>query len=93
MREESKMGLRKVDLQSRGWTRAVFQCPDTGHWADWRDADAVVFHGTLVAYRDEKGCWREVVDGPNDTPEDRRVDGRRYGGLRSVGISTKTPHR
>ena len=28
---------------------SLYVVPGTGHWADWRDGDAVVYHGVRVA--------------------------------------------
>ena len=73
--------LRKIDRQNVG--QEIYRVPATGHWADWRDADAVQYHGYLLARR-VGGVWYDA-----DGERVDAVDARRYGHIRSVGISTR----
>jgi len=74
------MNLRKIELQGIGC--AIYQTPETSHWAQWMDADAIRYHGQLIARRVD-GVWRGA-DGERIHPG----LARRYGHMRSVGIAT-----
>lgn len=74
--------LRKIDRQNIG--QAVYRVPSTDHWAGWMEADAVAYHGKLIALKNSQGKWVDADGDPVDTE-----DARMYGRLRSVGISTR----
>lgn len=73
---------RRITTQCDGCDR-VYRVPKTGHWAAWRDADAVAYHGELVAVRLPTG-WVGAGDSKLS-----RSDIARFARLRSVGISTR----
>lgn len=74
--------FRRVTMQ-RGGER-IYRVPPTENWGGWRDADAVVCHGDIVALRDREGRWR-AADGE---PLSRGAIAR-YARLKSIGISTR----
>jgi hypothetical protein len=73
--------FRRVSRQNAG--DRVYQVPETSDWANWRDADAVAYHGTLVALRKSDGKW---VDGEGE-PLSSDV-ARQFSRLKSIGITT-----
>lgn len=74
--------FRRVSMQNSG--DRVYEVPETGHWAGWMDADAVAYHGTLIALRNRNGKWTDAEGEPLD-----RSDAARFSRLKSVGISTR----
>jgi len=74
--------LRKIDTPGMQTVAEVRECPESDHRRAWCDADAVRDHGVLIARRERGGYWYDA-DG-------RRVDGRRYAALRSVGVATNS---
>ena len=73
--------LRKIDRLNVG--QEIYVVPETEHWAGWRNADAVQYHGTMIAQR-VNGIWRDAEGDRVD-----RTKARKYGSMRSVGISTR----
>ena len=79
--------LRKIDRLNVG--QEIYVVPEcvcvhcTEHWAGWRNADAVQCHGTMIARR-VNGIWRDAEGDRVD-----RTKARKYGSMRSVGISTR----
>lgn len=61
----------------------IYRVPDTADWANWRDADAVAYHGELVA-RHVCGKWRDTEGEPLSAE-----DATRYSRMKSIGISTR----
>jgi|GEM_PF-2981785 hypothetical protein len=59
--------------------RIVCDCPDTGDWSCWADADAVAFYCQMVAYRDREGHWYDA--------EQRPVDGHQFENIPSAGVT------
>lgn len=76
---QERSALRKVDLDEGG--QAVYRVPETGHWADWNDADAIALHGVLIAWRAAGGPWRDAGGWPisGDAME-------RFEAMESVGL-------
>jgi len=68
----------------RSGEERVYRVPDTTHWAGWRNADAVVEDGALVACRTDAGHW---AGASGERLE--RSDIGRYAKLKSIGISTR----
>ncbi|HEX7080196.1 MAG TPA: hypothetical protein VF329_04210 [Gammaproteobacteria bacterium] len=81
-REPERSSLRKVDMQSGG--QRVYRVPETSHWADWHDADAVVDHGVLIASRTVAGPWVDISGWPVALELRTTFDA-----LAPVGISTR----
>lgn len=73
---------RRVSRQNGG--DRIYQVPETSDWANWRDADAVAYHGTLVALRKSDGKWVDAEGEPLS-----REDSGRYSRLKSIGITTR----
>ena len=69
--------FRRVTDQN--YVDRVYEVPDSGHWAGWMDADAVTYHGTLVARRDRDGKWCDAEGYPLD-----RSDISRFSRLKSI---------
>lgn len=80
--EEMSMNkLRKIYRQHVG--HEIYEIPQADAWAHWRDADAVQYHCTLIARRVD-GIWYDA-----DGERVPATDARRYGAMRSIGISTR----
>ena len=73
------MKIRLIERQRTGTIQA-YVVPNTDHWADWMDADAVAYHGEHIA---------SCVDGQWVDTDGYRIDGRQYGRARFAGISTR----
>ena len=71
-------------VMDQNYVDRIYEAPDTDHWAGCLDADAVAYHGTLVARRDRDGTWLDAEGSPLD-----RADIARFCRLKSIGISTR----
>lgn len=77
-----RSALRKVDFDAGG--QAIYRVPETTHWADWADPDAIAFHGVLVARRTADGAWLDA----GGRPAAREVR-ERFEAMESAGLSKK----
>lgn len=86
-RENGKRGGRPSPYRrvtDQNYVDRVYEVPESGHWAGWMDADAVAYHGELVARRERDGKWFDAEGYPLD-----KADIARFCRLKSIGISTR----
>lgn len=53
--------IRPQKITSRVVDGVRYIVPDTGHWANWRDMDAIVHHGVALVYHSEGKAHRLTV--------------------------------
>lgn len=86
-RENGRKGGRPNPYRrvtDQNYVDRIYRAPESGHWAGWMDADAVAYHGELVARRERDGKWFDAEGYPLD-----KADVARFARLKSIGISTR----
>jgi hypothetical protein len=76
--------IRRLTHQSSD-QEAAFVVPDTEHWADWHDADAVAYHGReIAAWHPDMGAWVDSGCEPVEAALSAAIEAAPH-----VGISTR----